>query len=115
MVLIGPFFGFSLRRARSAGRFAELQEKSFVWRKKDYRNISLALRIAMSYTLAVMRDPNIKCVTVTLPRALVNALERRAEEKVSSVSGVIRDYLIPIMQDRDERFNREWMLKHRGN
>lgn len=61
-----------------------------------------------------MRDPNIKCVTVTLPRALVNALQRRAEEKVSSVSAVIRDYLIPIMQDRDERFAREWMMKHRG-
>jgi hypothetical protein len=68
---------------------------------------------AESATMRRMRNPDSQCITVTLPKALVQSLRRRADEKFSTVSATIREYLIPIMADRDPQFQRIWQKRSR--
>ena len=65
-------------------------------------------------TTKTNRNPRDVCITITLPKLLHTAIKRRADEKCSSASGVIRDYLIPIFADRDPEFNRAWSNIYRG-
>jgi hypothetical protein len=52
-----------------------------------------------------------KCRTISWPVIMDEAIERTAREKGCSVSMVLRQWVVPMLRERDERFNREWTLR----
>lgn len=52
-----------------------------------------------------------KCRTISWPVIIDEAIERAAREKGCSVSMVLRTWVVPMLRERDERFNREWTLR----
>lgn len=65
--------------------------------------------------MTTMRTQNTKsdnkCRTISWPVILDEAIERTAREKGCSVSMVLRQWVVPMLRERDERFNREWTLR----
>lgn len=52
-----------------------------------------------------------RCRTISWPILIDEAMERAAREKGTSVSCVLRDWCVPMLRERDEKFNREWTLR----
>jgi hypothetical protein len=57
-----------------------------------------------------MRTEN-KCRTISWPSLVDEAIDRAAREKGISVSAVLREWCVPMLRERDEKFNREWTLR----
>jgi hypothetical protein len=58
-----------------------------------------------------MRDSQNKCRTVSWPKILDTALDRAAREKGTTVSNLLRGWVLPMLRERDEKFDREWTLR----
>lgn len=62
------------------------------------------------------RNPDVKCVTITLPGDLVEAIDRQSAKHSGVVnrSHLIRECLVPEMLKTDETFAKKWHQKWRG-
>jgi hypothetical protein len=54
------------------------------------------------------RNPEHAVLCISLPRIMKNAIVRRARQRDMNVSTLLRDWLLPTLQDRDEQFAVEW-------
>jgi hypothetical protein len=54
------------------------------------------------------RNPEHAVLCISLPRIMKNAIVRRARQREMNVSTLLRDWLLPTLQDRDEQFAAEW-------
>ena len=54
------------------------------------------------------RNPEHAVLCISLPRIMKNAIVRRARQRDMNVSTMLRDWLLPTLQDRDEQFAAEW-------
>ena len=54
------------------------------------------------------RSPEHAVLCISLPRIMKNAIVRRARQRDMNVSTMLRDWLLPTLQDRDEQFAAEW-------
>jgi len=59
-------------------------------------------------TLKKERNPEHAVLCISLPRIMKNAIVRRARQRDMNVSTMLRDWLLPTLQDRDEQFAAEW-------
>ena len=58
--------------------------------------------------LSKERNPEHAVLCISLPRIMKNAIVRRARQRDMNVSTMLRDWLLPTLQDRDEQFAAEW-------
>jgi hypothetical protein len=63
------------------------------------------------HTMNTQTKSDNKCRTISWPVLIDEAIERTAREKGCSVSMVLRQWVVPMLRERDERFNREWTLR----
>jgi len=61
-----------------------------------------------SNNLRKERNPEHAVLCISLPRIMKNAIVRRARQRDMNVSTMLRDWLLPTLQDRDEQFAAEW-------
>ena len=61
-----------------------------------------------SNNLKKERSPEHAVLCISLPRIMKNAIVRRARQREMNVSTLLRDWLLPTLQDRDEQFAAEW-------
>jgi hypothetical protein len=54
------------------------------------------------------RSPEHAVLCISLPRIMKAAIVRRARQRDMNVSTMLRDWLLPTLQDRDEQFAAEW-------
>ena len=66
---------------------------------------------SITHTMNTNTKSDNKCRTISWPVILDEAIERTAREKGCSVSMVLRQWVVPMLRERDERFNREWTLR----
>ena len=52
-----------------------------------------------------------KCRTISWPTVIDDAMERVAREKGISVSAVLRQWVVPLLRERDQRFDQIWTLR----
>lgn len=57
------------------------------------------------------RSPEATVLCISLPRIMKNAIVRRARNRDMSVSTMLRDWILPTLQDRDEQFAAEWQRR----
>jgi hypothetical protein len=57
------------------------------------------------------RNPEHAVLCISLPRIMKNAIVRRARQRDMNVSTMLRDWLLPTLQDRDEQFAAEWQRR----
>ena len=57
------------------------------------------------------RSPEATVLCISLPRIMKNAIVRRARSRDMSVSTILRDWILPTLQDRDEQFAAEWQRR----
>ena len=60
-----------------------------------------------SINLRKERSPEATVLCISLPRIMKNAIVRRARSRDMSVSTILRDWILPTLQDRDEQFAAE--------
>jgi len=61
-----------------------------------------------SNKLSKERNPEHAVLCISLPRIMKSAIVRRARQRDMNVSTMLRDWLLPTLQDRDEQFAAEW-------
>jgi hypothetical protein len=64
-----------------------------------------------SIKLRKERSPEATVLCISLPRIMKNAIVRRARNRDMNVSTMLRDWILPTLQDRDEQFAAEWQRR----
>ena len=64
-----------------------------------------------SINLRKERSPEAAVLCISLPRIMKHAIVRRARNRDMSVSTMLRDWILPTLQDRDEQFAAEWQRR----
>jgi hypothetical protein len=64
-----------------------------------------------SIKLRKERSPEHAVLCISLPRIMKHAIVRRARQRDMNVSTMLRDWLLPTLQDRDEQFAAEWQRR----